>query len=45
MLAFVIYPCAVLWVFATASAGRAWVGILGASALLGGVLWLTGSLS
>ena len=45
MLAFVIYPCAVLWVFATASAGRAWAGILGASALLGGVLWLTGGLS
>lgn len=45
MLAFVIYPCTVLWVFATASAARACLGVLGASALAGAALWLAGRLA
>jgi len=45
LLSFVVYTCVILWVFATASALRAWIGVLAASALLGGILWLTGRLS
>jgi hypothetical protein len=30
----VIYPCAVMWTFATASATRAWLGLGGACALV-----------
>jgi len=45
LLSFVIYTCAILWVFATHSATRAWVGILGSSALLYAVLWLAGRTS
>ena len=27
MVAFVVYPCAVMWVFAAKSAARAWLGL------------------
>ena len=42
LLAFVIYPCVILWVFATRSALRACVGVAGTCAALGMVLWLVG---
>jgi hypothetical protein len=38
MVAFVVYPCAVLWVFAARSATRAWLGLLWAAAALGALL-------
>ena len=38
LLALVVYPCAVMWVFAARSAARALVGLLLPSAVLGGVL-------
>ncbi|EHK66216.1 DUF3649 domain-containing protein [Achromobacter arsenitoxydans] len=41
MLSFVVYACGVIWVFATRNAWRAWAGILGPAALLGG-LFLAG---
>lgn len=44
MLSFAIYACAILWVFATRSALRAWAGILGTAALLAGLLWLCRSM-
>ncbi|MEN4921893.1 DUF3649 domain-containing protein [Achromobacter spanius] len=37
MLSFVVYACGVIWVFATRNAWRAWAGILGPAALLGGL--------
>ena len=42
LLAFVIYPCVILWVFATSSARRACVGVAATCAVLGMVLWLVG---
>jgi len=45
LLSFVIYTCAILWVFATTSATRAWVGIAASSAALGAVLWLAGRMA
>lgn len=39
LLSFMVYTCVILWVFATASALRAWTGVVGASAVLGAVLW------
>ncbi|XAH23548.1 DUF3649 domain-containing protein [Xylophilus sp. GW821-FHT01B05] len=38
MLAFVIYPCAVMWVFAARSAARAWLGLLLPAVVLGAML-------
>jgi len=38
LVAFVIYPCAVMWVFAMRSAARAWLGLLIAAALPAAVL-------
>lgn len=35
MLSFVVYTCAVLWVFATRSAWRAWGGLIGLSVVFG----------
>ncbi len=34
MLSFTVYTVAVIWVFSTRSATRAWVGLAGATALL-----------
>ena len=49
LLSFVVYTCAILWVFATTSALRAWGGILAAIGVLGAALlalfWLTGRLA
>jgi len=42
LLSIVIYTCIILWVFATASALRAWIGVAASSAVLGAVLWLAG---
>jgi hypothetical protein len=38
----VVYTCAILWVFATSSATRAWAGIVVVSAVLGALLWIAG---
>jgi len=38
LLAFVVYPCAVMWVFAARSAARAWLGLLLPAAALGVLL-------
>lgn len=40
LLSFLIYASAVLWVFSTRSALRAWVGILMTTVLLAAALWL-----
>lgn len=37
-----VYPCAVMWCFATRSAARAWLGLIVASLLLGAVILLGG---
>jgi hypothetical protein len=37
LLSFVVYTAAVVWVFAQHRLGRVWVGLLGLSALLGGL--------
>lgn len=39
-LSFVVYTVAVIWAFSTRSATRAWVGLLGASAVCGALAWL-----
>ncbi|WP_412556610.1 hypothetical protein [Xylophilus sp. GOD-11R] len=38
MLAFVVYPCAVMWVFAARSAARALLGLALPSAVLGAIV-------
>ena len=40
LLSFVIYTCVVLWVFATRSATRAWLGIVVPCVVLGALVWL-----
>jgi len=40
MLSFVFYACAVLWVFATRNAWRAWAGVLLPTALMAALYWL-----
>jgi len=42
LLSFVVFCCAVLWVFAARSAWHAWAGILLPAAVLGISLWLHG---
>lgn len=39
LMSFVFHAGAAIWVFATGSAVRAWVGLAGASAVLASVLW------
>lgn len=39
MLSFIVYTCAVIWVFAVRSARRAWAGLLIAAAPLALVVW------
>ena len=38
MVAYVVYPCAVMWVFAARSAARAWLGLAVPAAVLGVLL-------
>lgn len=38
----VVYPCAVMWCFATGSALRAWLGLAVTGLLLGAVIFLGG---
>ncbi|SDG77946.1 DUF3649 domain-containing protein [Duganella sp. OV458] len=38
----VVYPCAVMWCFATSSAWRAWAGLLATGLLLGAVIFAGG---
>jgi len=38
MVAYVVYPCAVMWVFAARSAARAWLGLVVPAAVLGAML-------
>lgn len=38
MVAFVVYPCVVMWVFAARSATLAWLGLLALAALPGALL-------
>ena len=45
LLSFVIYACAILWVFATTSALRAWGGMLAACGVLAAALWLAGRMA
>lgn len=45
LLSFPVYALAVMWVFATRSAARAWAGIASVGAILGGALWLHGSVA
>lgn len=45
LLSFVVYTCVILWVFATTSALRAWVGVVATSSILGAVLWIAGRAS
>jgi hypothetical protein len=40
MLSFLVYACAVIWVFAARNARRAWLGLILPMALLGLALWL-----
>ncbi len=40
LLSFLIYTCAVIWVFATRTAWRAWVGIAVPAVVLGVVIWI-----
>jgi hypothetical protein len=40
LLSFIVFCCAVLWVFAARNAWRAWVGLLVPSAVCGLGLWL-----
>lgn len=42
LLSFAIYTCAVIWVFATRTASRAWIGIVAPSLALGALIWLHG---
>lgn len=40
LLAFVVYPGAVMWVFATGSAARAWLGLAVPCVALAAALWV-----
>ncbi|MET4576391.1 DUF3649 domain-containing protein [Ottowia thiooxydans] len=40
MLSFALYAAVTVWVFATSSATRAWVGLLTATAVVALLLWL-----
>jgi hypothetical protein len=40
LLSFVIYTCAVIWVFATRTAWRAWAGIVAPAVVLGALIGL-----
>jgi len=42
LIGLVVYPCAVMWCFATRNALRAWLGLLTAGLLLGAVIYLGG---
>ncbi len=43
LLSFALYVAAIIWVFATSSATRAWVGLLIPSAALAALSWLLAS--
>ncbi len=45
LLSFVVYTCVILWVFATSSALRAWIGVVASSSVLGALLWIAGRAS
>ena len=45
LLSFTIYTCAVLWVFATGTALRAWLGLLIPGAAIAAILQAMGALS
>lgn len=40
LASFVVYTCAVMWVFAARDAWRAWAGLAAPSAVLATVLWV-----
>ena len=42
LLSFLIYGCAVIWVFATRTAWRAWTGIVVPAVVLAVLIWLQG---
>jgi len=42
LLSFLFYACAVLWVFAARSAGRAWAGLLAPGLVLALLAWWLG---
>lgn len=37
-----VFPCAVMWCFATRTALRAWLGLLAGGLLLGAIIWIGG---
>ncbi|MFC4311148.1 DUF3649 domain-containing protein [Steroidobacter flavus] len=45
LLSFLIYTCVVIWVFATRSATRAWIGIIAPMIVLGALVWLHGMMA
>ena len=45
LLSFAVYTCAVMWVFATRSALRAWLGLLIPAAVIAAILQSMGALS
>jgi len=45
LLSFAVYTCAVMWVFATRSALRAWLGLLIPAAVIATILQSMGALS
>ena len=45
LLSFAVYTCAVMWVFATRSALRAWLGLLIPAAVIAAILQWMGALS
>ncbi|OFJ50232.1 hypothetical protein BA896_012980 [Janthinobacterium lividum] len=45
VLSFAVYTCAVMWVFATRSALRAWLGLLIPAAVIAAILQLLDALS
>lgn len=45
LLSFAIYTCAVIWVFATRTVWRAWMGIVAPSVALSALIWMHGSVA
>lgn len=43
MISFTVYTVVVIWVFCTRSAGRAWLGLLLATAVCAGLAWMLGA--
>lgn len=42
LIGLVVFPCAVMWCFATRTALKAWLGLLVTGLMLGAIIWLGG---